>query len=180
MRPGRFHPGNAARRMRCSTCPDREASMRPGRFHPGNYHHVFNWSPIGRNERFNEAGAFPPRKFRQYPDMDGRRRGIFRASMRPGRFHPGNLCKTESAHGCSTGQRHRFNEAGAFPPRKSFPQDFASTRAHDLDASMRPGRFHPGNAQHPWARQSSSIQRFNEAGAFPPRKLIHPDRMPAT
>ena len=36
-------------------------------------------------------------------------------------------------------------------------------------ASMRPGRFHPGNA---FERGRCTIQlvSFNEAGAFPPRK----------
>ena len=59
--------------------------------------------------------------------------------MRPGRFHPGNL---RAAEHTLQALIDRFNEAGAFPPRKS-------------------------------TRTGSSIARcdcFNEAGAFPPRK----------
>ena len=62
---------------------------------------------------FNEAGAFPPRKSRGA--VDRLETGGF-ASMRPGRFHPGNPSSaTSSAWGHA-----RFNEAGAFPPRKSY------------------------------------------------------------
>ena len=60
------------------------------------------------------------------------------ASMRPGRFHPGN--------------------------------HVGRLEAHIVDvASMRPGRFHPGN----WSQVDLPVPRgpsFNEAGAFPPRK----------
>ena len=34
---------------------------------------------------------------------------------------------------------------------------------------MRPGRFHPGNSSEIVAPHSG-LPRFNEAGAFPPRK----------
>ena len=35
--------------------------MRPGRFHPGN--HALSGAAYGLVGSFNEAGAFPPRKF---------------------------------------------------------------------------------------------------------------------
>ena len=38
--------------------------------------------------RFNEAGAFPPRKYGRDPIHTAKK---YPASMRPGRFHPGNL-----------------------------------------------------------------------------------------
>ncbi len=60
--------------------------------------------------------------------------------MRPGRFHPGNCAETCGDVSILT----RFNEAGAFPPRK--------LRLHQLSNSFKK-------------------ERFNEAGAFPPRKL---------
>ena len=61
------------------------------------------------------------------------------ASMRPGRFHPGNevVARNVRAH------RARFNEAGAFPPRKCRQQAMQNNKT--MQASMRPGRFHPGN-----------------------------------
>ena len=62
-----------------------------------------------------------------------------RASMRPGRFHPGNV---------ST------NAPGSPNTKK---------------ASMRPGRFHPGN-QARFLLIQKRQKGFNEAGAFPPRK----------
>ena len=61
---------------------------------------------------FNEAGAFPPRK--SFPGA-GRDRLLNGASMRPGRFHPGNNC----ARSFYVRLKLSFNEAGAFPPRKS-------------------------------------------------------------
>ena len=36
---------------------------------------------------------------------------------------------------------------------------------------MRPGRFHPGNGAGLSDEQREAFERFNEAGAFPPRKL---------
>ena len=57
--------------------------MRPGRFHPGNKRKVR--MRVGDLTRFNEAGAFPPRKC-------------------------GTLLLIAETAG--------FNEAGAFPPRK--------------------------------------------------------------
>ena len=61
--------------------------------------------------------------------------------MRPGRFHPGNVGQL-FIRGC--GPMSCFNEAGAFPPRKS----------------AKIGRHKPIK------------RRFNEAGAFPPRKYV--------
>ena len=60
--------------------------------------------------------------------------------MRPGRFHPGNFL----GRGDYDRQEIRFNEAGAFPPRK-FPLRRLRPLRRAL-ASMRPGRFHPGNS----------------------------------
>ena len=60
---------------------------------------------------FNEAGAFPPRKLGEIEDA---RKDAQEASMRPGRFHPGN----HSAKRCHRQSQASFNEAGAFPPRK--------------------------------------------------------------
>ncbi len=184
--------------------------MRPGRFHPGNTRQTFGARPPRR--RFNEAGAFPPRKcgdgraplcvYRYHASMrpgrfhPGNVRAcwiscsVSHASMRPGRFHPGNHCPTGHPGTASIG----FNEAGAFPPRKSLPeyreQLFAEASFNEAGAfpprkfqgkrlaqqgqegaSMRPGRFHPGNACCPWL---ALIRRscFNEAGAFPPRKSL--------
>ena len=59
--------------------------------------------------------------------------------MRPGRFHPGNFPRL-SFGGLNV---ESFNEAGAFPPRKS-----------------------PKYERESYSTNSS----FNEAGAFPPRK----------
>ena len=60
--------------------------------------------------------------------------------MRPGRFHPGNFQKDDLRF---VRDIISFNEAGAFPPRKSKP----------IASSPR-----------------KRSRRFNEAGAFPPRK----------
>ena len=38
---------------------------------------------------------------------------------------------------------------------------------------MRPGRFHPGNFRPPRDKWQTLTSRFNEAGAFPPRKSHH-------
>ena len=89
--------------------------MRPGRFHPGN---ARPGSPTSASSAsgFNEAGAFPPRKWAM----------AFSAPL------------------VGLG----FNEAGAFPPRKS-PRPTArspSCCSWSVWASMRPGRFHPGNS----------------------------------
>ena len=59
--------------------------MRPERFHPGNDCYFIR-QLRGKGD-FNEAGAFPPRKFclrseEKEPDLV--------TSMRPERFHPGN------------------------------------------------------------------------------------------
>ncbi len=188
MRPGRFHPGNLPAKSRCSSrcwscfneagafpprkLRDREpgvrhqpqASMRPGRFHPGNSRPLRVPTPsTSSNTSFNEAGAFPPRKL---PLGDPRKRGGCHASMRPGRFHPGNWpCQI----GFAASQCDCFNEAGAFPPRK-FGED-ADTIDRGGSASMRPGRFHPGNS-YPPATFTLHKRCFNEAGAFPPRKLF--------
>ena len=59
--------------------------------------------------------------------------------MRPGRFHPGNSI---TLYGITSFNPLSFNEAGAFPPRKS-------------------------GVRRIYRRLDTS---FNEAGAFPPRK----------
>ena len=110
MRPGRFHPGNT-RKATSEGCGVSTASMRPGRFHPGN------------------AGE---RRFKALQ--------LLHASMRPGRFHPGNSLERVLL----VRQDRRFNEAGAFPPRK-YAEGFERFE-FQIEASMRPGRFHPGNS----------------------------------
>ena len=71
-----------------------------------------SWPKTSLSRRFNEAGAFPPRK--SSPDNRRNDHAVV-ASMRPGRFHPGNPLLG-----------HCAGDAGP--------------------ASMRPGRFHPGNS----------------------------------
>ena len=88
---------------------------------------------------------------------------LCRASMRPGRFHPGNFRSRRLA----TPNLHSFNEAGAFPPRKLYHLRFSSCRA--LVGFNEAGAFPPRKSR-PWRRATPPTRRFNEAGAFPPRK----------
>ena len=134
--------------------------MRPGHFCPGN--HLFLVVVARLLRRFNEAGAFLPRKLAPQhvphrrveeasmrpghfcPGNHGlvrRGGGVDRASMRPGHFCPGN--SRPRAH--PPPQNVRFNEAGAFLPRK--PRRNFHGQPIPVRASMRPGHFCPGNGQ---------------------------------
>ena len=115
---------------------------------------------------------------------------IVLASMRPGRFHPGNrdnrriitgACsgfneagafpprKSQHGHIFGASRQNRFNEAGAFPPRKSdLRGHYCAAQWH---ASMRPGRFHPGNRVKPLAMLSPT-----DASMRPGR--FHPGNSP--
>ncbi len=57
-------------------------------------------------------------------------------------------------------------------PGRFHPGNLVNQYIHQIGtmASMRPGRFHPGNMRtsYDWSHPCLS---FNEAGAFPPRKL---------
>ena len=134
------------------------ASMRPGRIRPGNRFSLRFRPP--RCNRFNEAGANPPRKFRGIIDATI---AFTVASMRPGRIRPGNRWVTYAR----SPQRVGFNEAGANPPRKS-ESSCPPTRART--------RFNEAGANPPRKSSVAVIvaaqleTRFNEAGANPPRK----------
>ena len=158
--------------------------MRPGRFHPGNRGYMPEL--LVRIGGFNEAGAFPPRKSATV-DLSPTPTRCFNEA---GAFPP----RKSSAAQRGPRPLMRFNEAGAFPPRKSARlrlivvvvviasmrpgrfhpgnQRVRSDRRPRRFASMRPGRFHPGNRQKT-RRARTPRQSFNEAGAFPPRKSLH-------
>ena len=118
------------------------------------------------------------------------------ASMRPGRFHAPEIVKTDR-HDRWMVEGLRFNEAGAFPcpgncnlemSQVLFHGGAASMRPGRFHApetwqrggsclgrytcaSMRPGRFHPGNLRIKCSIWTRPHIRFNEVGAFPPRKF---------
>ena len=113
---------------------------------------------------------------------------LFWASMRPGRFCPGDRRARKRR---SLRSESRFNEAGAILPRRS-PQCRQPTsgiarfneagailprrcqsgdRVSDVFvASMRPGRFCPGDLR-PRKKRLTTQKGFNEAGAILPRRF---------
>ena len=144
-----------------SRANSKPASMRPGRFGPGD---CSRWGRTRRRSaRFNEARALRPGRL---PDVTGPLALARRiASMRPGRFGPGD---PRGARRCPRPSRSGFNEARALRPgrrrtsaswirttRTGFNEARAlrpgRRRAEDVgsvvldDASMRPGRFGPGD-----------------------------------
>ena len=107
--------------------------MRPGRFHPGN---------SKPRQAVVAVGAASMRPGRFHPGNNRTRNkgeGVYRASMRPGRFHPGNAATFQAR----PYQEGSFNEAGAFPPRKSHPE--IGFRMANTLTNITPRRFHPGN-----------------------------------
>ena len=93
--------------------------MRPGRFHPGNEENCYVL--LSHIRSFNEAGAFPPRKFsgRGFEMLGDRI-----ASMRPGRFHPGNRGKadwTQAAGGRASMRPGRFHPGNVLVRVESAP-----------------------------------------------------------
>ena len=82
--------------------------------------------------------------------------------MRPGHFCPGNYTPSRGIKCC----RYRFNEAGAFLPRKQGSPPDEITHSKRFNEA---GAFLPRKRRR-WPAGSCIWKCFNEAGAFLPRK----------
>ncbi len=141
MGPGSFDPGNS--RIPKKSANSQKASMGPGSFDPGNT--PGRTPATASSPRFNGAGVFRPRKYRNpqrprrrssglqwgrglsTPEISShplRRHNAADASMGPGSFDPGNpdsRCKTAAAFWASMGP-------GSFDPGNSPPSLYPCPR----------------------------------------------------